>query len=445
MRRENNCLVWEIWLATAALSPVSLNNNEPSMPIDWNLIYSILTVAALLLNGGMGAYVLLKNSKNRLNVQYCAFAASFVIWSLSDFIELAARNAQDALPAIYVGVLGWSLAGPAFLHFILILTGKKDILKRKITYFWLYFPSAVFIGLTWFTDLIIAKDFQKLYFGYWEISGPLYFLGTIYITSAFAVGIFINWKFLRRTANPNARKQLKDLTVAALLSLGIGAITSGVLPLAGVYLFAPTTIFMTPFIIFVGRAIVKYGFLSVTPQLAAETIVKTIPDMLLVLDGDLNISFANDSALAALGYGREDLESKPFGTVVSPRDAEKIMPLLKKSSLKNYEAGYLTKAGERIPVSLSSRPVRGDNESAGIVGVVTVGRDVREINLYIERLRGAESSLKAKNEAVEKINKELQERYSDIERFNKLMVDRELRMVELKDELEKSRKADGEN
>jgi len=98
----------------------------------------------------------------------------------------------------------------------------------------------------------------------------------------------------------------------------------------------------------------------------------------------------------------------------------------------NAELNLISKNGKRFPFSFNGTPLK--DAEGKIIGAIGVGRDLREIRKLINELREAKTGLEEK---VKERTKEIQERVVELEKFNKLAVGRELKMIELKKEIEK--------
>ncbi len=116
-------------------------------------------------------------------------------------------------------------------------------------------------------------------------------------------------------------------------------------------------------------------------------------DSVLVIEADLRIAYANQGAVAQLGWTREELQSMRIDEVEPGASADELrarIAPLRAGALpaSTYRAVRRTKGGEEIPVEVILQFVR-----TGTAGrLVSVARDIRE------RLR-AEEDLRRANEA----------------------------------------------
>lgn len=154
-----------------------------------------------------------------------------------------------------------------------------------------------------------------------------------------------------------------------------------------------------------------------------KAIVTSMAEGLLVVTRDYNIRLINPAAESMLGTNHEDALGKPWADVVIAYEGDKEIPFESRTSILVLNTGrtiitkpednhyYKTKFGKYFPVASVTAPIKSGDE---IIGAVKVFRD-------------ASNEKRAKKEVEEKVRK--------LERLNKLMVGRELKMVELKKRL----------
>jgi len=137
-----------------------------------------------------------------------------------------------------------------------------------------------------------------------------------------------------------------------------------------------------------------------------ENIIKSIVDTLIVIDPDGKIRSINEATVILLGYKEEDLIGKPFGMIVAEEEEEeeeeeegipfigtRLKKFVKEGFVKEYDMTYKTKSGEMIPVSFSGAVMRDKEDE--LIGIVCIGRDLRERNKANEALRESEVRYKA--------------------------------------------------
>jgi PAS domain S-box-containing protein len=128
----------------------------------------------------------------------------------------------------------------------------------------------------------------------------------------------------------------------------------------------------------------------------------------------------NKSICDIVGYSKEELLTKTFQDITHKDDLEKDLDYVKKmldGSINTYqmEKRYLHKDGHIVWVLLNVSIIRDESKAPQFFI-----SEVLDIN-------------KIKN-----VNKKLEEKVDELEKLNKLMVDRELKMIDLKKKLNPS-------
>jgi len=125
----------------------------------------------------------------------------------------------------------------------------------------------------------------------------------------------------------------------------------------------------------------------------AENIIANFLDTLIVTNPDGTIRTMNQATLDLLGYKEEELIGKPVGMIfaeeeVKPFFTGTLEELARRGVLRNYELTYVTKSGQRIPMSFNASVMR--DEKGEILGLVAGAKDVSKIKETEEQLRQAQ-------------------------------------------------------
>ena len=164
-------------------------------------------------------------------------------------------------------------------------------------------------------------------------------------------------------------------------------------------------------------------------------LVEFANSIILRWGADGRVTFLNEYGLRFFGYTAEEIVGKHvIGTLVPPASGEgrDLGELMARICADPEAFGHnvnenMLRDGRRVWISWTNRVVR--DEQGQLLGILSVGTDVTEQRKAEEAIREINADLERR---VAERTEELAARNRDLERFNRLFVDRELRMKELK-------------
>lgn len=303
-----------------------------------------------------------------------AFAATVLEYSYRIAFTLDLARDIDRLSSAL-----WVFVFPLFAHFAILFTKKEGRLKQSIFLFWFYlFPAAVSL-LFLFSDLMF-KRYEIWSVGIVSIPSAwfsLFFLNTI-LYSTLAVVLLFQYSF--KAHQQSERFSARLIGFGVLFPLLVGVVTDELIPiLYGTRLTPPTAVFdlavMNLFIYFAMR---NYSLFAISPALAADTIIETMPDSLIVTDLDGRIIFLNEEAKkffhadgAIAGRQIADLfkQKGKYDQLCSE-------VVDKKLEVERFQADLVDPLGETIPALINANLLR-EKIVGELLGIVFVVRDIR--------------------------------------------------------------------
>src|SRR5213595_1135482 len=156
----------------------------------------------------------------------------------------------------------------------------------------------------------------------------------------------------------------------------------------------------------------------------AESLIKNAPDPVFVTDLEGKILQSNDAVSALLGFRPDELLEQSLSRFSSPQETREFTAALRevveRGVTRNAHLNPRSASGEVIPTTLNASALR--DPGGRVICAIGILRDMREYEQVVRDL--------------EKSKGELQEKILDLEKFEEVVVGRELKMIALEKELE---------
>ncbi|MEW6557888.1 MAG: ATP-binding protein [Elusimicrobiota bacterium] len=369
-------------------------------------MFSLLSFFAFIVYLYLGIHALRLDPKAKLNRIFMLLCLSFAVWAFGNVFMFPAPNKEACWLWFRISSFGFCTFAGIVLHFALILTKKGILLKNWWIYSILYLPGIVFLCRS-LTGVLLAKDFIQQSYGWHSLlpTESLWFHDfNIYYSSYVITSAILTWQWGRKTKIVREKKQSKIIVIFTIISLILGSLINVVLPGLKIYVLpeiAPVMVLIWAFGIW--YAITKYKLMVLTPAVAADDILGTAVDPIILISPDAKILTVNQATLNLLGYKENELIGKPAGILFAEEEllfkGTKWEKLLKEEAVRDYDMIYQTKVGEKIPVSFSGSVMRDkDDELIGIVGIAHDMRETLELQRKEQEFAAAAAAAKAEAE-----------------------------------------------
>src|SRR5438067_1454766 len=160
----------------------------------------------------------------------------------------------------------------------------------------------------------------------------------------------------------------------------------------------------------------------------AESLIENAPDPVFVSDLEGKILQANDAVSQLLGFRQDEVLEQSLSRFISPEETREftaaVREVVERGVTRNARLNPRSASGQVTPTSRSASALR--DPEGKVIGAIGILRDMRAYEQVVRDL--------------EKSKTELQEKILDLEKFEEVVVGRELKMIALEKELERLRK-----
>src|SRR5437763_1159304 len=156
----------------------------------------------------------------------------------------------------------------------------------------------------------------------------------------------------------------------------------------------------------------------------ADSLIKNAPDPVFVSDLEGKILSANDAVYELLGFRTDEVLEQSLSRFISPEETREFLAALRevieRGATRNARLNPRSASGEIIPTTLRASALR--DADGKVIGAIGILRDMRAYEKVVRDLQESKS--------------ELQEKILDLEKFEEVVVGRELKMIALEKEVE---------
>ncbi len=265
--------------------------------------------------------------------------------------------------------------------------------------------SGCFIVATFATDMVVGPVYSY-WWGFYPKYGFVALIFIVFFCAMLVLSLHEYWRVYHGEPVGYLRRQRAR---ALMIAFAIGYLGSiDFLPAYGVPVLPLGYIPILAFLAASVYAIRRYRLVDITPALAANQILYTMNDALLVLDPDGVIRVVNRAAADLFGYPAQQLIDRPItallGDLMTP---QQLHDVLRGTSIQGYEVEYRPRyaAGELLTLSLSISVIF--NAFARPEALVCAVRDISEQKRAADRVRREAARAAALLRAAARLNTQL--------------------------------------
>lgn len=319
----------------------------------------------------MVGYILYKNPKSLLNITCALLISTFAIWTIADPDSLGNNITKEtAILFQNISSIGWISLASFYICFAMVFSKRKKLLKIKWFLGLIFILPVILLYQEWTVGLSSPILGDSGWYFSWKESFWTYLFYAYYITFML-IGIYIIYRHGTQTKQIIEKKQSKIIVATVFISLIGGTITDVFMAIPQIgnfflFVFAGGCIY----------AVVKYEFLAISLTLAAENIISTMTELMILIDREGNIINVNKAVTDTLKFDQKELSGKSIATLLSYKHLtitilEKI---IQGEIIKNHDAYLLVKDSGEIPVIFSCSPLK--DKKGEMRGIVFVASDI---------------------------------------------------------------------
>ncbi|MGE5417832.1 MAG: ATP-binding protein [Acidobacteriota bacterium] len=376
------------------------------------IFFTLLSFSSAIIYLYLGVFAYRLNTRAALNRSFFALCMSYAIWAFFYSFLYSAPDKSWAWFWLKISSLGWCTFPAINLHFMLLLSQRKSVLRKKWLFPLLYLPATIFIIKAW-TGILTTSDLLHTNMGWVEISAgsqPWMIAFVCYYSSYVVLGLFSTWWWGRHSDDFREKRQARIVTGLGVAALILGTLTNIIIPAMAKHPFPALAASIILIWVFgIWYAISNYELMVLTTEIAAYEIVSRVMDLLILVNPKRKILSINRRTAEMLGFSESELAGSLVEEISTrPQDLRYEVENMIKGDFphgKVLEMDYRTADGGSVPVNVSGSSIK--NKRGEVMGVVVVAQDIRQARQLqqeiAERLE-VEEALRRSNEQLKELD-----------------------------------------
>ena len=363
-------------------------------PASYHLgLASVPTALAMLAIFGFGVATLVRERISLVSLSLFLVALTVSLWLFAQSGLYAAADDRVALAWARATYLGVPFIAPATYQFTVVVLRRFARERLILAAAWTGAAILAIVALR--TDLILDGLYHYWWGPYQRFNG-LGILLVLFTGGLLAASMGQYLVAYRRTPAGIAKRRIGALMIA----FGIGYVSAvDFVPTYGVPVYPFGYLGILGFVGLATWAIYRYRLVDITPAFAANQIVDTMTDALLVCDPQGVVRVANQAAGRLFGTPRATLLGRPLATLLEDpffADPARFAELLQVGKMHNHELAHAPAGGAARILSFAASVMCDAREQP--VAVVLIGRDITARRRAEEQVRHQNAYLAALHE-----------------------------------------------
>lgn len=320
----------------------------------------------------LGSITIVRERGSTVSRLFFLMTSAVALWLVAISLVYASTGAQIARSWVRFEHVGVSFIPATLFHLAVAAMNTYQRYRKWVWIGWLV--SFLFAVLTATTDLFVG-DLYHFSWGYYPRYDANNFAFLAFFTIMLWAALRQYWREYRTGVEGSTQHRRAR---AFLIAFGLGYLASiDYLPAYGIEIYPLGYIPILAFLLCVAYAIRRYQLLEITPAFAANEIIQTMSETVLVLDQESIVRLVNPAATRLFEKSVDDLLGRSVtmvlegATLPSPRELEQ-----RGGVIRTREAYYRAPSGKTLTLSISASTLR--RAPHGVVATVCVIRDITE-------------------------------------------------------------------
>ncbi len=345
-------------------------------------IMSLCSALVAGLNLLLGAYIILRNRRERLNQIFFLISVCFAMWSFAFAFWPSAPTKEYAWFWFRLSAIGWTLTPSLLLHFLILISRRDHVLQSRWSYPVIYLPGIYFFLQAQFGRMGVV-DFVQTPFGWSDVYQPMTFSFAgylIYFSLYICIGMVLVLLWGLRTERVAERRQSQILLIMGLPVLVVVALSGIFLPMWGIRRPPEVAHLVAAlWVLSIWFAVLRYRLMILSPAIVAPDIFRTMADAAVLVDLENQVVGLNRSAEDLLGAKEQQLRGSAVEGLFETADStesETIRRLIASSEGRTMELNMRRRSGDTATLRVSVSKVR--DRFAQPLGTVLLMRDISD-------------------------------------------------------------------